>query len=224
MVTSDVEPYEQMKLRLLNGSTFRARLSGGTARIRPGAHRHVGPAPPSLMSGRSSTVRRPGASGSARHRYRGLQDDDHRTLLEPGDRRPDPSAVPRRLRQAPQVRASNAPATASSGGPIGLTALALAGWCQYLVGVADDGSVIEPAERPHLETARQHALSSLSDPARFLDSGRCSTITWRRTRRLVDAFSEALTSIRKKGTNSAIESALRGGWGAPRCGEAVRLG
>ncbi len=89
VVTTDVEPYEQMKLRLLNGShsvlAYLAALRGfdqvHTAMADPLLRRFVrafldheaGPPLPPV----------PG------RRCRGLQDDDRRALLESGDRRPD---------------------------------------------------------------------------------------------------------------------------------------
>ena len=57
-----------------------------------------------------------------------------------------------------------------AGGPIGLSALALAGWCLYLRGgTAEDGSPIEVAPDPARDEAMARAAASVDDPASFLD-------------------------------------------------------
>ena len=58
----------------------------------------------------------------------------------------------------------------AAGGPVALSALALAGWCEYLNGVTAAGVTITHASDPLLDVAIEHARRSQTDPAAFLDS------------------------------------------------------
>jgi mannitol 2-dehydrogenase len=90
------------------------------------------------------------------------------------------------------------------GGPVRLSALALAGWCQYLLGKDEQGRDIVLAADPRLELARSYAEASRSDPAAFLGFAAVFPA------RLVDdgvfrpAFVEALTSIREEGVHATL--------------------
>ena len=218
VVTTDVEPYEQMKLRLLNGShsvlAYLAALRGfdqvHTAIADPLLRRFVR----AFLDHEASPPLRPAP---------GVDVEDYKTtILGRFSNSAIADQIPRLCRDGsaklPKFLLPTIRTQLRRGGPIGLSALALAGWCQYLAGVADDGSAIEPAEDPHLETARQHARASLSDPIRFLDFGAVFDDDLAANRRLIAAFSEALTSIRNMGTQSALESALHGRWGALEIG------
>ncbi len=169
VVTSDVEPYEQMKLRLLNGShsvlAYLAALRGfdqvHTAMSDPLLRRYV-----RAFLDREAAPALPVVPG--------IDLEDYKTKIIGRFSNPAiADQIPRLCRDGsaklPKFVLPTLRQQLQGGGPIGLTALALAGWCQYLVGVADDGSAIEPAEDPHLETARQHARASISAPARFLE-------------------------------------------------------
>ncbi len=211
VVTTDVEPYEQMKLRLLNGAhsvlAYLAALRGHdqvhTAMADPPLRRFVRafldreaaptlpPVPGVDVEGYKATIVGRFSNGAIADQIPRLCHDGSAKL--------------------PKFVLPTVGVQLRRGGPIGLSALALAGWCQYLVGVADDGSAIEPADDPLLETARQHARASLSDPARFLDFRQMFGDDLAKNRRLIAAFAEALTSIRNRGTRSALESALHGG-------------
>ena len=85
-----------------------------------------------------------------------------------------------------------------------LSALALAGWCQYLLGRDEQGRDIVLSADPRLELARSHAEASRSDPAAFLGFAEVFPP------RLVDdgvfrpAFVEALTSIREEGVHATL--------------------
>jgi mannitol 2-dehydrogenase len=210
VVTSDVEPYEQMKLRLLNGAhsvlAYLAALRGydqvHTAMSDPLLSRYVrafldDEAAPTLPAVPGIDVEDYKTTIIGRFSNGAIADQISR-LCRDGSAKLPKFVLPT-LRD--QLR---------RGGPIGLSALGLAGWCQYLVGVADDGSVIEPAADPHLETARHHARASLTDPARFLDYRAVFDDDLAGNRRLISALSEALTSVRSRGTQPALESALSG--------------
>ncbi len=61
------------------------------------------------------------------------------------------------------------------GGPVRLSALALAGWCQYLLGRDEQGRDIALSADPRLEQARSYRRGlALADPAAFLDFARSS--------------------------------------------------
>jgi mannitol 2-dehydrogenase len=208
VVTSDVEPYEQMKLRLLNGSHS---VLAYLAALRGYDQVHTAMSDPLL--GRFVWAFLDREAGPVLPAVPGIDVEDYKTtIIERFSNPAIADQIPRLCRDGsaklPKFVLPTLRDQLRRGGPIGLSALALAGWCQYLVGVADDGSVIEPADDPHLETARQHARTSLSDPARFLDFRGVFDHGMANDRRVVEAFSEALQSIRRSGTESALETAL----------------
>ena len=97
-----------------------------------------------------------------------------------------------------------------AGGQVKLSALALAGWCQYLLGKDDAGHDIAISPDPRLAEAQEYARASVSDPAaplHFTDvfGGRLPA-----DERFVSAFTDALTSIREQGTYRTLERWLNG--------------
>ncbi len=97
-----------------------------------------------------------------------------------------------------------------TGGQVKLSALALAGWCQYLLGVDDEGRDISISPDPRLDEAQEYARASVSEPAALL---RFSDVFGPRLPadpRFVSAFTDALTSIREYGTYRTLERWLNG--------------
>lgn len=90
------------------------------------------------------------------------------------------------------------------GGPIALSALALAGWCRYLQGTAESGADIEFAADPRLEEARRHAKASQDDPEAFLAFEAVFGDDLPADSRFVEAFTEALVSLRTRGVRSTV--------------------
>jgi mannitol-1-phosphate/altronate dehydrogenase len=86
-----------------------------------------------------------------------------------------------------------------------LSALALAGWCQYLLGMDEQGREIVLSADPRLELATRHAEASRSDPGAFL--GMVEVFGERLPTDPVfrPAFEEALTSIREAGVHATLQ-------------------
>ena len=96
------------------------------------------------------------------------------------------------------------------GGPVKLSALALAGWCQYLLGRDDQGREITLSDDPRLDLARSHAEASRSDPAAFLGLSVVFPERLRQDPVFRAAFVDALTSIREVGVHATLERWLGG--------------
>ncbi len=90
-------------------------------------------------------------------------------------------------------------------GPIRLSALALAGWCQYLLGRDDQGRQITLSADPRLDEAVEFARASLIKPAAFLGFDDVFGSRLPADPRFVSAFVEALDSIRQEGTCRTLE-------------------
>ena len=208
-VTDDVEPYELMKLRLLNAGhsslAYLSALAGielvDEAMAEPLIRSYLakfleteaGPVLPDIpgidvLAYQTSLLER--FSNPA------IGDQISRLCLDGS------AKFPKFL--MPTVRGQ-----LRVGGPIRLAALALAGWCSYLVGTADDGSVINHASDPDLKAARAHAAASVSDPVRFLSYQRVFGTDLASESRFREAFAEALSSLRSIGTRSTLEAFLK---------------
>lgn len=208
IVTEDVEPYEFMKLRLLNAGhsclAYLAALDGietvDNAMADPAILKFV----QAFLAFESKPVLPP-VSGIDIDAY-------NETLIERfsnpkiGDQISrlclDGSAkFPKFL--LPTVRAQIA-----HGGPLGLASLALAGWCHYLNGVDDHGDEIQLASDPNLEEAQRYAELSMTEPAAFLDFSAVFGDDIRQSERFRSTFSAALLHLRTAGIRSAIDAAL----------------
>jgi mannitol 2-dehydrogenase len=212
-VTSDVEPYELMKLRLLNAGhscmAYLAALAGiervDSAMAEPGIVRFLrrfleceaGPVLPKIAA-----IDVPAYTASLLERFSNpaIGDQISRLCLDGS------AKFPKFL--LPTVRAQLA-----LGGPINLAALALAGWCSYLVGVADDGAAISHASDPDLETARSFAAASADEPLRFLAYRSVFGDDLPLQPRFVDAFVSALSSLRSVGVRSTLAASVTPGNG-----------
>jgi len=93
-------------------------------------------------------------------------------------------------------------------GPVALSALALAGWCQYLGGTDDHGAPIERSPDPMLDEAIAHASRSESDPSAFLDFAAVFPASVQSSPRFQAAFADSLSTLRSSGMASAIKSAM----------------
>jgi mannitol 2-dehydrogenase len=207
-VTSDVEPYELMKLRLLNAGhsciAYLAALAGielvDEAMREPLISRFLssfleneaGPVLPDIPG-----IDVPAYQAKLIERFSNpaIGDQISRLCLDGSPK------FPKFL--MPTVRNQ-----LRAGGPIILSALALAGWCQYLVGVADDGSDIVHASDPDLDNARSFARASLSDPAQFLAYTRVFGDDLAAEARFRGAFVDALTELRSGGVRATLASVL----------------
>lgn len=208
IVTSDVEPYEHMKLRLLNAGhsclAYLAALLGidtvdaamadhNIARyVRAFLDREARPVVPTV-AGIDVDV----YIDTLIERFSNpnIGDQISRLCLDGS------AKFPKFL--LPTVRAQLA-----QDGPIALSALALAGWCAYLRGTTSAGAPITLAADPSLSRAREHAEASVEDPSEFLRFTEVFDSEIADHPRFVAAFSDALTSLTESGVPAAIDAAL----------------
>lgn len=205
IITADVEPYEIFKLRLLNAGhsclAYLARLleiervdevlaePGFAAFLRRFLDDEAGPMVPDAPGIDLAEYK---ASLVARFANPAIGDQVDRLCLDGS------AKFPKFL--LPTVRGQLA-----LDGPVELAALALAGWCQYLTGVAESGQPIEPASDPRLEEAQQRARAALDDPAAFLSFRAVFGDDLGEDDRFVAAFTAALTSLRREGVRSTLD-------------------
>ena len=215
IVTEDVEPYELFKLRLLNAShsslAYLARLAGITfvhdvlaePRFATFVRRFlVDEAGPTVPEAPGIELAPYQESLLARFANPAIGDQVDRLCLDGS------SKFPKFL--IPTVRAQLA-----RGGPIDLAALALAGWCVYLRGRDDTGADIPLAHDPRLAEAREHADSSVDDPAAFLTFRAVFGDDLPVDDRFRHAFTHHLRLLTENGARDAIDRAL----GAGRTGD-----
>ena len=94
------------------------------------------------------------------------------------------------------------------GRPVELSALALAGWCQYLTGKDEQGRTIDLAYDPNLAAAKEHAHASIAEPHLFLGFIDVFGSIVASSDRFESAFVRALTSIRSAGVHSTLKRSL----------------
>ena len=94
----------------------------------------------------------------------------------------------------PTVRAQVA-----AGGSVALSALALAGWCQYLIGTSNHGTPIELSSDPALDEAVAYANKSIAEPTAFLGFELVFDDQLAQSAALQEAFTTALTILRSDG-------------------------
>ena len=210
LFVSDVEPYEILKLRLLNAGhstlTYLAALVGHVY-----VHDVLADPPFDAFLKRilddEATPSLPEVPGIDVEDYKrklterfanpGIKDQVARLCLD------GTSKFPKFL--VPTVESQ-----LDQGGQVKLSALALAGWCQYLLGKTDDGAEIKLSADPRLEYAVEHAQVSVSDPAAFLGMSDVFGSRLGADPVFVPAFVEALTSIREVGTYRTLDIWLAG--------------
>ncbi len=207
-VTSDVEPYELMKLRLLNAGhstmAYLAALAGielvdeamreplFSRFLRSFLEIEAGPVLPAIPGIDVPAYR---AKLIERFSNPAIGDQISRLCLDGS------SKFPKFL--MPTIRNQ-----LRVGGPVTLSALALAGWCSYLIGVGDDGRAIAHAPDPDLENAREFAVASLLEPARFLAYARVFGDDVAGSERFRTAFVNALEQLRAGGVRPTLEKLL----------------
>ena len=205
LMTTDVIPYEHMKLRLLNGShsalAYLAALAGidfvHTAVQDVRIERYIRalmateaaptlttPAGVDLVAYQDELVRR--FSNPA------IADTIARLCLDGTAKMP--TFILETLKH--QLRVD---------GPIDMLVLALAGWCRYLQGRADDGSPIRLSNDPYLDEAREAALASKSSPRKFLTYRRVFGDSLSMSDRLNERFDAAMHSLTAHGALMTLE-------------------
>ena len=205
LMTDDVRPYETLKLRILNAGhstiTYMAALVGHTyiheimadppmARFLQQFHDQE--ATPSLPSVQGIDVPQYKRTVAERFANPEVRDQVSRVCQD------GTSKWPKFL--VPTVESQ-----LERGGSVKLSALALASWCQYLLGRDDSGAELAPAPDPRLDEAEAFARASLDDPAAFLGFTEVFGARVSTNPRFVSAFTEALASIREAGVYVTLE-------------------
>ncbi len=210
LVTHDVRPYETLKLRILNAghstTTYMAALVGHVyiheimadpllARFMQ--HFHDGEATPSLPPVPGIDVAEYKRVVAERFANPAVRDQVARVCLDGS------SKFPKFL--IPTIESQ-----LEKGGPVKLSALALAGWCQYLLGKDEQRRDITLAADPRLQQAQAHAQASLADPAAFLAFREVFGEHVANDPIFRSAFVAALGSIRQVGVHATLERWLGG--------------
>ena len=204
LLTDDVEPYEILKLRLLNAGhsciAYLAALAGFERvdevmadndfglYLRRFLDQEAGPVLPVVPG---VDVEEYKAQVIERFSNPAIRDRVSR-LCQDGS-----SKIPIFL--LPTIEAQ-----LEKGGRVDFSALALAGWCQYLLGSDDRGRTLRIAHDPRKEIAIEHARSSLDDSAAFLGFSEVFDRSLASDPRLLDAFQRALGSLRSIGARATL--------------------
>lgn len=208
IVTDDVEPYEIMKLRLLNAGhsclAYLAALAGIETVDGAMANEKITRYVRAFLDFESKPALPPVA---------GIDIDNYNdTLIE---RFSNPNIGDQISRLAldgsakfPKFLLPTLRAQEASGGSIGLATLAMAAWCHYLNGVDDHGNSYEIASDPNLEQARHFAQLSIDEPTAFLDFDKVFDAELASSERFRSSFASALNQLRADGAIAAIEVAL----------------
>jgi len=210
IVTSDVRPYETLKLRILNAGhfvlTYLAALVGHTY-----IHEIMADPPLAQYLRRfhddEATPSLPPVAGIDVAEYKDVVaqrfanprvGDQVARVCSDGT-----SKLPKFL--VPTIESQ-----LERGGQVRFSALAVASWCQYLLGMDDAGREIDVSPDPRLAEAQEYARASQSDPVAML--GLVSVLGTRLPAdpRFVSAFTEALGSLREHGTYRTLEVWLNG--------------
>jgi mannitol 2-dehydrogenase len=205
LLTHDVRPYETLKLRILNAghstTTYMAALVGHTyvheimadpllARFLERFHDDE--ATPSLPPVEGIVVEDYKRVVRERFANPAVRDQVARVCLDGSSKWPKfliPTIVSQLERR----------------GPVTLSALALASWCQYLLGRDDDGHPMTLSADPRMEEAQRYAQASIADPAAFLGFVEVFGERLPRDEVFVSDFRRALSSLRDVGTHRTLE-------------------
>lgn len=208
LVTDDVEPYEIIKLRMLNaGHSTLAYL----AALLDVEYVHTAMADPQLndfflgFANREVIPVLPPATGIDPLDYRdklverfsnpAIGDQISRLCLDGS------SKFPKFL--LPTIRLQLA-----EDGPVALSALALAGWCRYLQGVSDSGAAITASFDPLLAEMVSAASRAEKNPVEFLSVETVFGDSLVANERFTSCFAEQLRSLMANGVRSTLNAAL----------------
>ncbi len=200
LMTNDVIPYEHMKLRLLNAShsalAYHAALAGITYVHDAVLDSRIATFIRALMNKESA----PNLVAPA-----GIDLDDYQESLLRRFSNPAIADTIARLcldgtGKFPTFIVPSMEAQLQKNGSVRMLALALAGWCRYLRGVADDGSTLTLSFDPYLDEAVDLARRSVTDPRIFLGYERAFGPNLVKSPRLLDTFSSALSDLDQYGS------------------------
>jgi mannitol 2-dehydrogenase len=205
LLTHDVRPYEALKLRILNAghstTTYMAALVGHVyiheimadpLLARYMERFHDDEATPSLPPVEGIDVEEYKRVVRERFANPAVRDQVARVCLDGS------SKWPKFL--IPTIEAQ-----LDHGRPVKLSALALASWCQYLLGKDEQGRAITVSPDPRLERATSFAQASLSEPAAFLGFSEVFGQRLPHDPVFRPAFVDALVSLREAGVHTTLE-------------------
>lgn len=210
LVTSDVRPYETLKLRILNAGhstlTYMAALVGHTY-----IHEIMADPPLALFLQQfhdaEATPSLPPVSG--------IDVADYKRVV--AERFANPAIGDQVARVCldgtskwPKFLIPTVESQLEHGGEVRLSALALAAWTQYLLGTADDGSAITISADPRLDEAQAFARASVEDPTAMLAFEDVFGSRLPADPRFVAAYTDALASLRERSTYPTLERWLNG--------------
>lgn len=208
IVTDDVEPYERMKLQLLNaGHSCLAYL----AALLDIEHVHSAMAEPAIAEFVSAFLDT--EAGPVVPPVAGIDLDAYKHSLIERFSNPEIADQIARLcldgsAKFPKFLLSTVRANVDADGPVELAALALAGWCHYLNGVSEAGQTIELSSDPLLSAAVGHAAASVEEPTAFLGFAAVFGTDLPHNERFASAFARSLTRLRTSGVRSTIALTL----------------
>jgi mannitol 2-dehydrogenase len=211
LLTADVEPYEILKLRLLNaGHSCLAYLGALAGHVH--VHEVMAERPFRAYLGRfldeEASPTLPPVPGIDVARYK----------AQLGERFANPAVGDQVARlcqdgtsKIPKFLIPTIEAQLDAGGPVRMAALALAGWCQYLLGRDEKGRGLEIAHDPKLPIATELAEASTADPRAFLRFAEVFGPALSSDPVFAPAFGAALASLREVGVHPTLERWLREG-------------
>lgn len=208
IITDDVEPYEHMKLQLLNAGhsclAYLAALEGIESVDQAMAHPDIRAYVRAFLEQEAKPVV-PDVVG--------IDVDDYIDSLIERFSNPNIGDQISRLcmdgsAKLPKFLLPTIRAQLADGGPVALSALTLASWCAYLQGATSAGAPIDIAPDPALDAAKQHAAASADDPKAFLQFSEVFDADLAGNETLVNEFELALARLRSDGAPGAINALL----------------
>lgn len=207
LVTNDVEPYELMKLRLLNaGHSCLAYLSAliGAETV---ADAMSEPAIADFLTHFLANEAKP-----ALPEIVGIDLDDYIASLVHRFGNPNIADQIERLcldgtAKFPKFLIPTVVRQLEIDGSVDAAALALAGWCEYLNGLTETGDPIRIARDPNLDRAIEAARASRSEPRAFLDFDLVFAPV-QQSAVFEAAFVAAIKGLRTDGVRSTISALL----------------
>ncbi len=205
LLTHDVRPYETLKLRILNAghstTTYMAALVGHV-------HIHEIMADPLLarfmerFHDHEATPSLPPVAG--------IDVEDYKRVVR--ERFANPAVGDQVARVCldgsskwPKFLIPTIESQLERGGPVTLSALALASWCQYLLGRDDQGRLMTLSADPRMDLAQRYAQASVTEPAAFLGFAEVFGERLPQDEVFVAEFTRALSSLREVGTHRTLE-------------------
>lgn len=208
IITDDVEPYEFMKLRLLNAGHSCLAYLGALDGIETV---DVAMADPSIREYLNAFLHQ--EAKVVLPEVKGIDIDAYIASLIERFSNPAIGDQISRLcldgtAKFPKFLMPTVIAQIQANGPLTLSALALAGWCKYLGGIDDHGQSIKLSADPMLDDAVRHAQRSQDDPSAFLELCAVFPPEVRESPRFQLAFADCLASLRTGSMRAAVKSAM----------------